>query len=104
MSKTRLKKCIEEKRGDHSNVYKTIVKKGIEGLLGYCANGPITIGKSEFEGGMANCAQKWKLADICKQRSAGRLHAKKKQQDCSVPAVSLVPHRLRIFRTLRPLW
>ena len=43
MSKTRSKKHIGDKWGDHSNVSKTIVKQGIEGSLGYCANGPIGV-------------------------------------------------------------
>ena len=82
MSKTRPKQGIEEKGGDQSNVSKTIVKQGIEGGLGYCANGPMSSGKSDFEVGMATCAQKWKTAEICKRKSAGRLHAENKQQDC----------------------
>ena len=64
MSKTRSKQVIEDKREDHSNVYKTIVKQGLEGGLGYCANVPMTIGKSYFEGGVATYAQKWKTDDI----------------------------------------
>ena len=43
MSKTRPKQGIEAKRGDSSNVSKTIVKKVIEVSLRYCANGPIVV-------------------------------------------------------------
>ena len=57
MSKTKSKKGIKEKRGDRSNVSKTILKQGIEGSLEYCANGPMTIGKSDFEEGMTTYAK-----------------------------------------------
>ena len=43
MSTTRLKQGIEEKWGDFSNVYNTIVKRGIEERLGYYANGPMGV-------------------------------------------------------------
>ena len=42
-SKTRSKQVSEDKWGDLSNVYKTIVKQIIEVSLGYCANGPIGV-------------------------------------------------------------
>ena len=74
MSKTSSKQGIEEKRGYSSNVSNNIVNQGLEGGLGYCANVPTTIGKSDFEGGVATCSQKWKTADICKRKIAGRLH------------------------------
>ena len=64
---------------------KTIVKQGIEGSLKYCANGPITIGKSDFEVGMTTYEKKWKTAGICKSKSTGGLHAKKKHPDCGSP-------------------
>ena len=85
MSKTRSKQGIEEKGGDHSNVSKTIVNQELEGGLGYYANVPMTIGKSYYEGGVATCAQKWKIADICKRKSAGRLHTENNQHDCGAP-------------------
>ena len=88
MSKTRSKQGIEEKWGGRSNPYKTIVEQGLEVGLGYYANVPMTIGKSQFEGGVATCAHKWKTADICKHKQAGRLHAKNKQQDCGDPPTS----------------
>ena len=34
---------------------------------------------------MAICAQKWKIAEICKTKSAERFHTEKKQQDCGAP-------------------
>ena len=71
--------------GDISNVSKTISKKGIDGSLGYCANGPMTIGKLYFKGGMNTYAKKWKTAEICKCKSAGRLHAKNMHQDYGAP-------------------
>ena len=83
---TRSNQGIEEKWGGRSIVYKTIVKQGIEGSLVYCANGPITIWKLDSEGGMATCVQKWKTYKIFKRKSAGRLHAEKKQQDCGAPS------------------
>ena len=43
MSKTRSKKGSEDKWGDSSNVYNTIVDQGIEGSLGYCTNGPMGV-------------------------------------------------------------
>ena len=64
---------------------KTIVKQGIEGGLKYCANGPMAIGKSGFEVGMTTYEQKWKTAGICKSKSTGGLHAKKKHPDCGSP-------------------
>ena len=76
---------IEEKGGYRSNVSKTIPKQGLEGGLVYCANEPKAIGKSDFEGGVANCAHKWKTYDICKSKSAGRLPAENKHQDCGAP-------------------
>ena len=51
MYKTRLGQGIEEKGGDLSNVFKTIVEQGIEGGLGYCANGPMTIGSKNLKEG-----------------------------------------------------
>ena len=43
MSKTNMKKGIEDKWGDCSNVSKIILKQGTEGSLGYCAIGPIGV-------------------------------------------------------------
>ena len=97
MSKTRSKQCIEEKWGDCSNVYKTILKQGIERSLVYCANGPMKIGKSEFEGGMDTYAQKWNIAEICKRKSAGGLHAEKKHPDCGSP-----PPQVECWNGLNP--
>ena len=74
MYKTRYKQGIEKGGEGCPNVSKTIAKQGFEGGLGYCANVPMTIGKSNFEGGVDTCAQKWKTADICKRKLAGRLH------------------------------
>ena len=82
MYKTRSKQGIYEKGGDRPNASKNIVKQCLEGDLGYCSNVPMTIGKSNFEVGVATCAQKWKTADICKRKSAGRFYVEKKQQDC----------------------
>ena len=85
MYKTRPKQDIEEKGGYRSNMSKIIAKQRIGGSLGYCANVTMAIGKLDFEGGMATYAQKWKISDVYKLKSAGRLHAEKKQQDCGAP-------------------
>ena len=71
MSKTTPKQGVEEKWGDRSNVFKTILKQGTEGSLGNCANGPMTMGKSYFERGMTTYAPKWNTAEIYKHKSAG---------------------------------
>ena len=78
MSKTRPKQDIEEKWGDHSNVFKTIDKQDTKRSLEHCANGKITIGKSNFEIGMTTYAPKWKRTKIYKLKSAGELQAEKK--------------------------
>ena len=78
MSKTRLKQDIEEKWGDHSNLFKTIEKQDTERSLGLGANEKMTIGKSKFEKGMTTYAQKWKRAEIYKRKSAGGLKPEKK--------------------------
>ena len=85
MSKTRSKQGIEEKWGDRSNVFKTIVKQDTEVNLEHCANGPMPIGKSDFEKGMATYAQKWKTDEIYKRKSAEGLQAEKKHHYCGAP-------------------
>ena len=97
MSETRPKQGIEEKWEDCSNVSKTIAKKGIEGILGYCTNGPMTIGKSDFERGMTTYVQKWKTAEIYKQKSERGLNAEKKHDDCGAP-----PHQGKCWSGLNP--
>ena len=62
---------------------KTIEKQDLEEVMVYCANALKTIGKTEFEGeGVATCAHQWNTANICKQNTAGMLHAEKNPQDC----------------------
>ena len=85
ISKTRSKRVIEEKEGNCSKLYKTVVKLCLKGGLGYCAKVPMTIWKSDFELWVATYVQKWKTADICKRKPEGRLHAEKKQQYCGAP-------------------
>ena len=48
----------------------------------------MTNGKSKFEVGVAFCAPKWKTPDIFKHKTAGRLYAEMKQQDCGSPPPS----------------
>ena len=78
MSKTRSKQDIEEKWGDHSNVFKNIENQCTERTLGHGGNGKMNIGKSSFKKGMTTYEQKWKRAEIYKRKSAGGLQAKKK--------------------------
>ena len=85
MSKTRSKKGIGEKWGDCYNVSKAILKKGTEGSLGHCANETMNIGKSYFERGMTTYAQKWKIAEIYKHKSAGEWQAGKNNHDSGAP-------------------
>ena len=81
-------KALMIKGGVYPIFSNTILKQCLEGCLGYCVNVPMHIGNSEFEVGVATCAQKCKTADIYKRKSAGRLHAENKQQDCGAPPPS----------------
>ena len=62
MLKTKLKKDIEEKWGDPSNVSKTIEKQDTERILGQSDNGKMNILKSNFDRGITTYSQKLKRA------------------------------------------
>ena len=86
MSVTRSNQGIKERRGNISNVSKTIDKQGLEGGVGYCANVLKNIGKTDFEGeGLDTCAQQWKTANIHKRKTSGMFHAENNQKGCGAP-------------------
>ena len=66
-------------------MFKKIVNQDIEVSLVHCANRTMNIGKSDVERGMTTNAQKWKIAEIYKRKSAGGLHAEKKHCYCCSP-------------------
>ena len=65
---------------------KTNEKKGFEGGMGYCVNALKTIGNTDFEGEeVANCANQWKTANICKRKTSRMLHVENYQQYSGAP-------------------
>ena len=68
-----------------SNVFKNIKKLDTERNLGHGANAQMTIGKSSFKKEMTTYAQKRKIVEIYKRKSAGGLQAENKKHDCGAP-------------------